>query len=125
MYVIILKTVYLPFMLQQAIPVLHTSDLKATIFFYESVLGFTASSLGNYAILKKGPAELHFTLCTHNTPGGGVCYIKVTDIQCLFTEMAARDIIYPENRLMDLPGSKKTFTVKDNNGILLRFVQES
>jgi hypothetical protein len=111
-------------MLLQAIPILLTTDIKATVNFYESVLGFTAYNFGSYAVLKKGVVELHFTLCTHSTLCSGACYIKVSDVQCLFTEMAARDIIYPENRLMDLPGNKKGFTVKDNNGILLRFVQE-
>jgi hypothetical protein len=125
MYTIILKTAYLPLMLQQAIPVLLTTDLKATIFFYESVLGFTATSFGSYAVFKKGKVELQFMLHTHNTPHGGACYFKVSDVQCLYTEMAARDIIYPKNKLLDLPGSKKGFTITDNNGHTLYFVQEN
>jgi catechol-2,3-dioxygenase len=111
-------------MLQQAIPVLCTNNIKATINFYETVLGFTATHFGNYAIFKKGTVELHFMLNTHNTPCGGACYIRVSDVQCLYTEMAARDLMYVENKLLDLPRGKKSFTITDNNGILLRFVQE-
>lgn len=93
--------------------------------FYENVLGFTSFEYGPYAIIKKGDVELYFELCTdkqrcENTS----CYIKVTDVQCLYAEMAAKGIIYPDNKLLNLPGGKKEFTLKDNNGILLRFVQE-
>ncbi len=112
--------------LSQAIPVLPAININETIMFYENVLGFTGIDQGPYAILKKGSIELHFQLCAdkklcENTS----CYIRVADVQCLYTNMAARGIIYPENRLLDLPGHKKAFTVKDNNGILLRFVQEN
>jgi len=113
-------------MIQQIIPVLPALNIKQTILFYESVLGFTATDQGGYAVMKKGDIELHFFLCTdkylcQNTS----CYIKVTDVQCLFAELAALDIIYPENRLLDLPGGKKGFAIKDNNGILLRFAEET
>jgi hypothetical protein len=52
------------------------------------------------------------------------CYIQVTDVQCLFTDFATSDMIQPKNILKDLPGGKKIFCVKDNNGNELRFVQE-
>lgn len=112
-------------MIQQVIPVLPAINIKATILFYENVLGFTGIDQGGYAVLKKGPAELHFFLCSdkqlcENTS----CYIKVADVQCIYTDAAAKGIIYPQNKLQDLPGGKKGFTLKDNNGILLRFVQE-
>lgn len=113
-------------MISQAIPVLPTNNINGTIMFYENVLGFTGTDQGAYAILKKGSIEIHFQLqadkqlCENSS-----CYIRVADVQCLYTEMAARGIIYPENKLLDLPGHKKGFTLKDNNGILLRFVQEN
>lgn len=113
-------------MFLQAIPVLYTDDIFATIRFYESTLGFTAANYGTHAVLKKGGATLQFVLRINNAPVfSSSCYIIVNDVQCLFTQLAAKDIIYPENKLLDLPGGKKKFTIKDNNGILLHFVQES
>ncbi|MFN8251481.1 MAG: hypothetical protein U0V75_06325 [Ferruginibacter sp.] len=112
-------------MIQQAIPVLQTINIIETIMFYKNVLGFTGTDMGAYAVLKKGSTELHFELCTHEKPcTASSCYIRVSDIQCLFSSLAAKGFIYPENQLKDLPGHKKGFTLKDNNGILLRFVQE-
>lgn len=112
-------------MIIQAIPVLYTTDLNATIQFYESTLGFKATNYGPKVILQKEGAVIHFSLRIDKTSfTHGSCYIKVNDVQCLFTQLAARDIIYPENRLLDLPGGKKSFTIKDNNGNLLHFVQE-
>lgn len=94
--------------------------------FYENILGFMGIDQGSYAILKKGSVELHFALCTDKKVyENSSCYIRVSDVECLFTDVAARGIIYPENKLQDLPGGKKGFTLKDNNGILLRFVQET
>jgi uncharacterized glyoxalase superfamily protein PhnB len=112
-------------MLQKALPVLQTLNIKSTIMFYQNVLGFTGFEYGPYAIVKKGGVELYFELCAGSkTPENSSCYIKVSDVQCLYAEIASRGIIYPENKLLDLPGGKKEFTLKDNNGILLRFVQE-
>lgn len=113
-------------MIQQAIPVLPTTNINTTILFYETVLGFTSVDQGSYAMLKKGSVEIHFILCNDKKLcENSSCYIRVTDVQCIYTDIAARGIIYPENKLQDLPGGKKGFTLKDNNGILLRFVQET
>jgi catechol 2,3-dioxygenase-like lactoylglutathione lyase family enzyme len=112
--------------MQQAIPVLPTLNIKQTIQFYETELGFTGVDIGGYAILKKGKAEIHFTLCADKKLcEASSCYIRVTDVQCLFADFAGKEIIYPENKLVHSKGNKKSFTLKDNNGILLRFVQES
>lgn len=113
-------------MIQQAIPVLPAINIKATIMFYENVLGFSGIDQGAGAVLKKGAVELHFFLCSDKQLcENSSCYIRVADVQCIYTDIAARGIIYPENKLQDLPGGKKGFTLKDNNGILLRFVQET
>lgn len=112
-------------MIQKVLPVLPTVNINATIMFYKTILGFTGFEYGSYAILKKGSVELYFELCADKKSCETTsCYIRVSDVQCLYSEIAARGIIFPENKLQDLPGGKKEFTLKDNNGILLRFVQE-
>lgn len=112
-------------MIVQAIPVLYTTDLNATIRFYESTLGFNATNHGSQMVLQKEDVTIHFILCIDKTTfTTGSCCIMVNDLQCFFTKLAVREIIYPENRILDLPGRKKGFTIKDNNGNLLHFVQE-
>ncbi len=112
-------------MIQKAIPVLPTYNINETIMFYKGILGFDGVNQGTFTILKKDGAELLFNLCADKKQCENIqCCIKVSDIQCLYSEIAARGIIYPENKLIDLPGGKKSFTLKDNNGILLLFIQE-
>jgi hypothetical protein len=113
-------------MIQKVIPVLPSLNIKQTILFYESILGFKAINQGGYVVMKKGEIEIHFFLCTNkeiceNTS----CYIKVNDVQCLYSELAAQDLILPKNKLKDLPRGKKFFSIKDNNGNKLQFVEET
>lgn len=110
--------------IQTAIPVLPAINIEDTIMFYKTSLGFTAVDTGGYAILKKGLTEIHFFLCTdrylcENT----VCCIKVSDIECLYIELSAFDLVQLKGRLQDKPRGRKEFSIRDNNGNLLRFIE--
>ncbi len=112
-------------MLQKAIPVLPANNIKETILFYEKHLGFSGVDEGGYVKLKKGAVEIHFFICNDKAVyNNSTCYIKVTDVQCLFSDFATSDMIQPKNMLKNLSGGKKMFCIKDNNGNELRFVQE-
>ena len=109
----------------KTVPVLPSINIKQSIMFYETVLGFTGINAGDHAVLKKDDTELHLTECHDKSVcEGSSCYIKVTDVFCLYSRLASQGIIYPANKLLDLPGGKKGFTLKDNSGVLLHFVQE-
>lgn len=113
-------------MIQKTIPVLPALNIKETIMFYESKLGFKAYNQGGYVIMKKGGIELHFFLCTDKyLCENSRCYIKVTDVQCLYIEMSAADIVNIKGKLKDSSRGLKEFCVSDNNGNKLRFVQEN
>ncbi|MBS1511491.1 MAG: VOC family protein [Bacteroidetes bacterium] len=112
-------------MIQQAIPVLPSANLKATIMFYESKLGFTAINKGGYVIFKKNNTELHFVQCDdEDICAQTSCFIRVTDIECLYTELSSQEVIQLKGQLKDQPGGIREFTIRDNNGILLRFAQQ-
>ena len=112
-------------MIQKAIPVLPAINIQETIMFYESKLGFKTFDQGGYVIMKKGGTELHFFLCTDKKLcENASCYIKVSDIECLYSDLSALEIIDLKGQLKDKRGGIKEFCVRDNNGILLRFAQE-
>ena len=48
--------------LLKAIPVLPAKNMGETINFYECKLGFKGFNFGNYAIIKSGMAEIHFSI---------------------------------------------------------------
>lgn len=104
------------------IPVLPMVNKKETIMFYESRLGFIAHDRGNYLLMKKGAAEIHFYLCADKyLCASSRCVIKVSNIQDLYSDLCAVEIIEFEGRLKDQPGGIKQFTITDNNGNTLQF----
>ena len=112
-------------MIQKIIPVLPALNIKETIMFYENKLGFTTYNQGGYVVMKKDAVEIHFFLCADkHLCENSRCYIKVSDVECLYSELSAADIINLKGQLKDAPGRLKEFCVKDNNGNLLRFVEE-
>lgn len=113
-------------MIQKIIPVLPAINIQDTIMFYESKLGFTAFDQGGYVIMKKDGIELHFYLITDTKlcERSG-CYIKVSDIECLYTDLSALGIVSLDGKLEDRARGTKEFSVKDNNGNLLKFTAEA
>ncbi|MGC4104583.1 VOC family protein [Ferruginibacter sp.] len=112
-------------MILKTIPVLPALNIQDTIMFYESKLGFKAFDQGGYVVMKKDHTELHFfqssnkQLCENSC-----CFIKVSDIECFYTELSALEIIHLKGKLEDKPRGIKEFSIRDNNGNLLRFIQE-
>lgn len=104
------------------IPVLPMVNKKETIMFYESRLGFIVQDQGSYLVMKKGGAAIHFFMCSDKyLCANSRCVIKVSNIQDLYSDLCAADIIVLEGRLEDKPGGRKGFTITDNNGNTLEF----
>ncbi len=113
-------------MVLKIIPVLPAINIQDTIMFYESKLGFTALDQGGYVIMKKNTTELHFFLCSdRKLCENSRCYIKVSDIECLYADLTASGIVELKGKLEDRPGGIKEFSVKDNNGNLLKFTADA
>ena len=112
-------------MIHKLIPVLPAINIQDTIMFYESKLGFTAIDQGGYAVMKKNGVELHFFLCSDKKLcENSCCYIKVSDIECLYSDLSAVDIVSLKGKLEDKPRGIKEFSVRDNNGNLLKFAED-
>lgn len=112
-------------MFLKTIPVLPAVNIRDTIDFYSSKLGFTGINQGDYGILKFKDAEIHLSMCDINKPfHPGSCFILTDDIECLYEDFSAKELIYPRTVLKDKPGRYKEFSIKDNNGNLVRFGQK-
>ncbi len=112
-------------MLQKAVPVLPSLNIKATIDFYEIRLGFTGINLGNYAILKSGFAEIHFCLTANkNKIEPSSCFIYSDNVEDLYTFFAAKDLLSPSGQMGELTFGKKEFSITDNNGNIIKFGEQ-
>jgi catechol 2,3-dioxygenase-like lactoylglutathione lyase family enzyme len=111
-----------------AIPQLPSRSLKKTIAFYER-LGFKGEIVGpaqDYAILERGPFELHFFLHTTLEPASSSfsCYLRVHDVDALYRAFSASPLpksgiprlVPPE----DKPWGMREFALIDEDGTLIR-----
>lgn len=104
------------------IPVLPMLNKKATIMFYESRLGFTVEDYGSYLAMQKEGASIHFFICADKyLCASSRCLIKVSNIEDLYSDLCAEDIVEIKGRLKDRHGGRKGFTIIDNNGNTLQF----
>ena len=113
-------------MFTKAVPVLPAVNISATIEFYKCKLGFTAKNFGNYAILKNKDAEIHVTMADSKAKfDPASCYIFVDNVEDLYADLGAKELIYPKGQLVKKPRGVKEFSIKDNNGNLIHFGQKS
>ena len=113
-------------MLHKAIPLLPSNNLRATIDFYETRLGFTGTNRGNYAVLKSGSAEIHFFLVTdQNIMQPAACIICTDNLEDLYINFSRKDMVYPAGKMEAITFGKKEFLILDNNGNTIKFIQET
>ncbi len=111
-------------MFQKAIPLLPSLHLRATIDFYETRIGFTGTNRGNYAMLVSGNTEIHFYLVTDPLKfQPGSCVICTHNLEDLYTSFAGKDIIFLPGQIKEAKAGRREFSIRDNNGNLLKFVQ--
>ena len=113
-------------MLQKAVPVLPAINIGLTIEFYKCKLGFAAKNFGNYAILKYHDVEIHVCMVDNKKKTEPAsCYIFVDNVEDLYADLSAKELIYPKDQLVKKPRGFKEFTIKDNNGNFIHFGQKS
>jgi hypothetical protein len=111
-------------MLIKAIPVLPVISVRESVDFYTCKLGFTGVNLGDHAILHYKNVQIRLQMATAKRPfHKGSCYFFTDDVECLYADFSAKELIYPKNQLAGKPRGVKEFTVQDNNGNLLYFAQ--
>ncbi len=108
--------------LVSAIPILAFLDEKETVAFYTKI-GFTCNNKWNgYIMNQRDQIEIHLWKCDDEAiPKHTGCYIRVHDIDRLYAEYKALEIIHPNGPLEVKPWGVKQFSILDNSGNILNF----
>lgn len=112
-----------------AIPILPSRSFERTQAFYGK-LGFEGGAVSpDYAILRRGPIELHFFLHPDLAPADSWagCYLRLADVDSMYMDFAEAKLpaqgIPRMDRLENKPWGLREFAVIDEDGNLLRIGQ--
>lgn len=113
----------------QAIPILPSRSLPATLSFYRA-LGFDGDIIGDhYAIVERGTLELHFFLHTQLDPASSAfgCYLRVLDVDAIYRDFSRANLPAAGIPRIDSVQNKswgmREFAIIDLDGSLLRIGQ--
>ena len=119
----------MPYKLNSLSPMLETKDLKSTIDFYTTVLGFTCehySEEWNWASLNKDGIDIMFTLPNahrnFNQPVmSGSLYFNTDNSDAAWEQLKDKcKVCYPPE---NFEYGMREFGIFDNNGYLLQYGQ--
>lgn len=113
--------------LLKGIPVLASLNIKNTVEFYKNKLGFDRVGYldDNYAIIARDNFVVHFWKCNDKIhPENTSCYVDVENIDILYKEFQAFDVIHPNGKLKDHAHGMREFAILDEDGNMIKFGQE-
>lgn len=111
-------------MYQKIIPVLPAISLAKTTQFYRDKLGFSVHHFGSSIVVIKNNIELSFTeYAVKSAMPLSEFLIYVTNVEDLYSLYCGMDIVLPGGQMKSIGSKPKEFTVIDNNGHRLRFLQ--
>ncbi len=118
-------------MIRQIAPQFFSTDLAATLAYYESQLGFRCLSTWHdppvYAIVARDQHAIHFRCAPPPTPNPDKyadelldAYLFIADADALYAEYQSRGVEFTRP-LGNTPWNTREFVVKDCDGRLLAF----
>lgn len=113
--------------LLRGIPVLASLDIRKTVDFYKTKLGFNRQGYldDNYAIIARDRFVVHFWKCNDKIhPENTSCYVDVQNIDQLYREYEASGVVHPNGKLENKPYGMREFAILDNDGNMIKFGQE-
>jgi uncharacterized glyoxalase superfamily protein PhnB len=115
--------------LTKVIPILWTKDIEASVAFYHDILGFECKNRAEgWAALEKDEVELMLSVPNAHEPFEriqftGSFYFHPDNVAELWEELKTKaTIVYP---LEDFDYGMREFAIRDNNGYILQFGQET
>ena len=112
--------------LLKGIPVLASLNIKKTVEFYKTKLGFNKVGYldDNYAVIARDNFVVHFWKCNDKIhPENTSCYVDVEDIDTLYEELKTFDVIQPNGTIKNHPYGMREFAIIDLDGNLIKFGQ--
>ena len=108
-------------MFDRSIPILASSDIAASLAFFNR-LGFETHAFGDsYGIAVREHIEIHFWLCTDkNVAENTSCYVRVNDIHALRADLARRIDV---GEVVETSWGMDELYVWDPSGSLVKFGQ--
>lgn len=111
-------------MLGSIAPLLPVFNLENTNLFYRDKLNFEISYAGNYLVAARDGIRIYFTeLRDKRNFVPSTCFIFVKNIEDIYAYFSSINMILPDDRLRELTGRIKEFTIRDINGHELRFTE--
>ena len=118
-------------MIRQIAPQFFTTDIPATLAYYEAKLGFKCLSRWQeppvYAIVARDHNAIHFRCAAPPTPNPDKyddelldAYLFVENADTLYAEYAAQGVEFTRG-VANMPWNSREFVVKDCDGRLLAF----
>jgi catechol 2,3-dioxygenase-like lactoylglutathione lyase family enzyme len=118
-------------MIRQIVPVFFTTDIPATLAYYQNILGFECRGAWQdppvYAIVARDQYAIHFRCAPPPTPNPDKyedelldAYLQIEDPDALYAEYASRGAEFARG-VADMPWHSREFVVKDCDGRLLAF----
>jgi uncharacterized glyoxalase superfamily protein PhnB len=118
-------------MIRQIVPLFFTTDIPATLAWYESKLGFKCLGTWQdppvYAIVARDQQAIHFRCAEPPTANPDKyaeelldAYVNIEDADALYAEYAARGVEFTRE-VANMPWHSREFVVKDCDGRLLAF----
>ena len=118
-------------MIRQIVPLFFTTDIPATLAWYEAKLGFKCLGTWQeppvYASVARDQQAIHFR-CAEPPAANPQkyaeelldAYVRIEDADTLYAEYAARGVEFTRE-LANMPWNTREFVLKDCDGRLLAF----
>jgi catechol 2,3-dioxygenase-like lactoylglutathione lyase family enzyme len=109
-----------------ATPVLASLDIKRTVAFYTTKLGFAElhAEQDVYGVVTRGNVSLHFWACDDRKIAEATsCRVRVTGIDALYAQCCEYNIVHPNAPLEDKPWDSREFGIVDPDGNLITFAE--
>ena len=109
-----------------ATPVLASLDIKGSVEFFCSKLGFTKihEEQGAYGIVSSGLVSIHFWACTdRKIAEASGCRVGVRGIERLYAKCVKSGIVHPNAPLAKAPWGTQEFAILDPDGNLITFYE--
>jgi catechol 2,3-dioxygenase-like lactoylglutathione lyase family enzyme len=107
-------------------PILASLDIKRSLDFYCSKLGFCRvfEEVGAYGIASCGSIQIHFWACSEKHIAENTsCRIRVCGIEKLFAQCSKLNIVHPNAPLDVKPWGTSEFAILDPDGNLVTFAE--
>ena len=109
-----------------ATPVLASLDIKRSVEFFCSKLGFTKihEEQGAYGIVSSGTVSIHFWACADRRIAEATgCRVGVRGIEPLYADCVKSGIVHPSAPLSTAPWGNREFAILDPDGNLVTFFE--